>query len=107
MSNISDKFDRTVKVERLEPANVEGQEEYAESIAELDCLIQPLEDSFTEDIEGNFGKDSVLFCEFADILEGDRIVDDGSGKSYKVVGVEKFDFEGDEHMEIKIREFNG
>lgn len=106
MSLISEQFDRTVQVQRLVPGSVEGHEEYAESIAELDCMIQPLDESFTEDLDGNFGKDSTLFCEPADILEGDRIVDAGSGKSYKVIGVESFDFEDDQHMELRIREFN-
>lgn len=108
MSDISQKFDKTVRTERLsDDESVETHEAYEPHLDELNCLIQPLDDAFSEDLDGNFGKESLLFCEDADVLEGDRIIDESASKTYKVIGVKRMDFEDDIHMEIRIREFNG
>ena len=100
-------YDRTVRVDRLTDVDSgdAGEEEYTPHITSLDCHIQPLEESFSEDITGQFGKDLLMFCEVNDILEGDRITD--GSDVYRVVGVETFKFLGeDRHMECRIREYN-
>jgi hypothetical protein len=105
--NIEANYDKTVIVERI--ADVDsgdaGEEEYKPHIASLSCHIQPLDESFSQDIDGQFGKDWILFCKVSDILEGDRITD--GSDVYRVVGVETFNFLGENrHMEIRIREYN-
>lgn len=100
-------YNKTVKIDRL--TDVEsgeaGQEKYAENLSAVPCHIQPLEEGYSEDQQGQFGKDWLMFCDYNDILEGDR-VRDGSTE-YRVVGVEKFTFLGEpRHMELRIRLFN-
>jgi hypothetical protein len=80
-------------------------EEYADNIVDLECHIQSLDESFTEDLDGSFGKDSLMFCAISDILEGDRIID--GSDYYRVVGMKIFDFGSiNDHMELRIRMFN-
>lgn len=105
--DIETNYNKTVIVDRLVDVDSgdAGEEEYAVHIAALPCHIQPLEESFSEDITGQFGKDWLMFCGVADILEGDRITD--GSDVYRVVGVESFNFLGENrHMEIRIREYN-
>ena len=106
MNPLSKQYDKIVNVERLTPGGVDGHEEYAVNITDLACHIQPLDESFTEDVDGNFGKDSMLFCDQTDIVEGDRIklTDDYGTMTYKVIGIEKFNFQNDNHMELRIRQ---
>ena len=104
---IEDLFNTTVKVQRLAPVEDTDREEYADHIIGLGCHIQPLDDSYSQDMEGSFGKDKLLFCDVVDILEGDRIIDTETSIEYKVVGVESFNFlDMPRHMEVRIREFN-
>jgi hypothetical protein len=101
---IEDNFDKFVDVKRLmdDSGNTET---YDDHIDDLPCTIQPLDESYSQDIDGNFGKDSLMFCDVADILEGDRIVDGAT--EYKVIGVESFEFLGQpRHMELRIRKSN-
>lgn len=95
-------YNKTVAVKRL--ASDEGTvKTYATHIASLRCHIQPLDPDITTDIEGGFGKDWLLFCPVADIAEGDRIVD--GDDEYRVTGVERFEFMGNNHLEVTIRIF--
>lgn len=99
-------YDKTVSVKRLS-ADVNDREQYAEHIAEVECMIQPVADSFDEDVDGNFGKNHIMFCAVLDIKEGDRLTDLDSEVEYKVVGVRSHKFRGREHhMELSIREFS-
>lgn len=105
--DIEANYDKTVRVDRLTDVDSgdAGEEEYTVHLTALPCHIQPLEDSFSEDLTGQFGKDHILFCAVNDILEGDRITD--GSDVYRVVGVEQFKFLGENrHMEIRIREYN-
>ena len=100
-------YDKSVRVDRLTDVDSgdAGEEEYTPHILALDCHIQPLDESFSEDITGQFGKDLLLFCAVSDILEGDRITE--GSNVYRVVGVESFSFLGEQrHMECRIREYN-
>jgi len=101
---IEDQYNKTVNVQRL--ADGTGNvEEYGSHITGLSCVIQPLDESTTGDIEGGFGKDWLMFCGVEDILENDKIID--GSITYKVVGVESFEFLGEpRHMEVRIRKYN-
>ena len=98
-------YDKRIDTKRLAPSDESGDdtEEYEVYLSKVKAHIQVLEDSFTEDVAGNFGKDSAMYCEIVDIKEGDIVVD--GTKEYKVVAVKKMEFyTADDHMELKIRE---
>lgn len=102
--SIENYYNTTVTVQRL--ATVTGNKKnYQTHLSNVACQIQPLEPSISQDIEGGFGKDKLLFCAALDIIEGDRIIH--GADTYKVVGVEKYsDYSDDaDHMEITIRIF--
>ena len=105
-SPLTRQFNKTVDVQRLAPITDTNKEEYAAHITGLACLIQPLDDTFSEDLQGSFGKNSTLYCEPNDIKEGDRIVD--GSVNYRVIGVETFQdyMSVDHHMELTIRVFS-
>lgn len=105
--SISNFYNKTVKTQRLTPTDESGStaEEYTDNILTLACHIQPLDESFSEDLDGNFGKDYIMFCPIVDILEGDKIID--GTVSYRVVGLKSYSgFSSNDHMEIRIRTFN-
>jgi hypothetical protein len=93
-------FDKTVDVWRLNDESPDV-EEYQLHLSDITCNIQPLEDSYGEDLQGSYGKDFVMFCLDHDIQEKDKIID--GLLEYLVVGVERYDFLGYEHMEMRIR----
>lgn len=97
-------YDTEVSVLRLAPdAENEDQEQYAAHLSGVRAHIQPLDDSYNEDLSGNEGKESLMFCEPSDIKENDRVVD-AEGNGYRVVAVESFAFlDEDQHMELRIR----
>lgn len=99
--SIQDNYDKSVNVMRLVPGDGDTQE-YALHIEGVSCHIQPLDEAYTEDLDGNAAKDWLMFSDVADILEGDRIVD--GSLEYKIVGLESYNFLGENrHMEIRIR----
>jgi hypothetical protein len=104
--NIQSNFNKTVTVQRLTDDEESGYiEGYTTLATDVPCHIQPLDDSYSQDIEGNFGKEWLMFCCYRDVLEGDRIID--GTDEYRVVGVEKFNFLGqNRHMELRIRRSN-
>ncbi len=98
-------YNKTVLVKRLSPIDESEKESYEDHLIGIKCEIQPLEESYTEDLTGSFGKDWLMFCDAVDILEGDKIID--GDITYKVIGVESFEFLGEvRHMELRIRLFN-
>lgn len=100
---IEDHYDKTVNIERLSEES--GISEYEPHLTGVKAHIQPLDEAYSEDLDGSFGKDSMMFCDTADILEGDRVID-GSNE-YRVVGIKKYKFLGEQrHMEVRIRQFN-
>lgn len=101
---IDSDLDKSVDVHRLDPDESGNGESFALHIENLPAHIQPLDESFATDIEGNYGKDYLMFCEQADILQGDRIID--GANVYLVVGFEQYNFMDDNHMEVRIRRFN-
>lgn len=100
--NIEKNYNKSVDVLRFEGDESGEGESYGEHLENVACHIQPLDESNTEDLTGNFGKDFLMFCNTADIVEGDRIVD--GEVVYQVVGKESFNFLGqNRHMELRIR----
>jgi len=101
---IQDQYNKMVDTQRVvdDSGNTEV---YDDHITDLPCHIQPFDDAYSQDIDGNFGKEWLMFCDVCDILEGDRIVD--GAIEYKVVSVESFEFLGQpRHMELRIRRSN-
>lgn len=95
-------FNKTVDVMRLETTTGTDNEAFgATHLIGISCCIQPLDDSFGEDLSGSYGKDSLMFCAVQDIKEGDKIVDGAT--EYRVVGIESFFFINQSHMELRIR----
>jgi len=98
---IERRYNKTVKTQRLEDDSG-NTESYQDNIDSLPCIMQALDETFGEDLDGNFGKDYLMFCGIVDVLEGDRIID--GSVEYKVVGLEKFDAGGsNDHLEVRIR----
>lgn len=92
-------YTRTVTTQR------KSGQVYEDHLEDIACHIQPLDESYTEDLQGNFGKNWLMFCPVLDILEGDRIVE--GDETYRVVTVKSFNFlHQDRHMEIQIRKSN-
>lgn len=99
---ITDYYNKVVKTKRLTDITGTDKEDYQDFIIELACLIQPFVDSYQEDLDGSVGKDYVMFCEVADVVEGDRIID--GTDEYSVVGVKRYsDKNGEHHLEAIIR----
>ncbi len=108
MNAIEQNYNKSITVERFEDSDESGDttESYSAYLIGVACHIQPLEDAYGEDLDGNSGKDYLMFCEVLDIKERDKIVD--GTEEYKVVGVKSFNFLGaNRHMELRIRKFNG
>jgi hypothetical protein len=101
---ISDYYNKTVSTKRLADITATDKEDYQTYIATLSCLIQPLSETFQEDLEGSTGKDYVMFCGVADILEGDRVID--GTDEYSVVGLKRYsDKNAEHHLEVIIRRY--
>lgn len=101
---ITDFYNKKVDTKRLSDITGTLKEEYTLYLTDVNCLIEPYSDGFTEDIDGSVGKDYVMFCEVADIKEGDKIVD--GTDEYKVVGLKKYiDRNSEHHLELIIRQY--
>ena len=98
---IGDWFDKIVKTERLLSTDSGNCEEFTEYLTGINCQIQAVDDSYSEDLEGSYGKDFLMFCDKFDILQGDRIVDGTT--IYLVNGIEYYNLMGQEHLELRIR----
>jgi hypothetical protein len=95
-------FDKTVDVYRLaaEDESPNDTEDYAAFLSGVACNIQPVDDSFREDMIGGYIKEFLMFCPVCDIQEKDRIVD--GYDTYIVSGVKSFSLLGQSHMELRI-----
>ncbi len=103
-NSIEINYNKSVDVLRL--VDIEnGTSEYETNLENLPAHIQPLEEGLSEDIDGNFGKDFLMFCDVVDIKEGDRVVDGAT--QYHVTAVDAYDFLGlPRHSEVKLRVSN-
>lgn len=104
-NTLQNHYTKTARVERLMTVDSSDKQEFATHIESLPCHVQPFTDSFTGDIEGGFGKEFLMFCNVADIEQGDRVIIDD--EEYRVMSEETFQFRRmDKHMELRIRIFN-
>lgn len=76
-------------------------EDYQLHLSSVPFHIQPLDDSFGEDLSGAKGKDFMGACNLIDIQEYDKIVE--GENEYIVVGVEQYDFMNKKHIELRIK----
>lgn len=84
----------------------EDTEEYqvCKDLEDIHCLIYPLDESYGQDLEGTYGKDSMMITAGnIVILEKDKIISQ-DGKEYVVVGVRGYSFMGTDLTEVRIRE---
>lgn len=100
---IDAQYNESVVIKRLADVVDTNKREFITHLAAVPCCIQPLDPQISQDIEGGFGKDWLMFCGTNDIQEGDRVI--RGSKEYRITGVESFDFMGNPHMEISIRIF--
>lgn len=82
-----------------------NKKDYQNQIVDEPCHVQPLDPSLSQDIEGGFGKDKLMFCAVKDIKEGDRVII--ASDTYRVVGVETYSnfLKRANHMEVILRIF--
>jgi hypothetical protein len=101
---IENRYNKIVSTQRMSDITGTQKEQYVTYLTLINCLIQPFQQSFGEDIDGSVGKDYTMFCEVVDIKEGDKVVD--GSNTYKVVGVNHYqDSLSNDHMEVIIREY--
>lgn len=101
---IQNHFDKLVDIKRL--STTSGfKKSHVVIHSDVPCHIQPLGADLQVN-DGIAGKDWLMFCDFIDIREQDRVflTNDGEIFEYRVVGVEKFEFRGKKrHMEVQIK----
>lgn len=104
MSTIEINYNKSVSIERFDENESGIGEQYGTHLVNVPCHIQPLDESYSEDLAGSFGKDFFMFCGVADIVEGDRVID--GADEYRIYGVKSHNFLGKaRHMELRIRKF--
>ena len=92
----------TKKVDIYRLSDESGDMEKYESIyTDVPFHIQPLDDSFGEDLYGARGKDFMAATKLQDIQEYDKIVE--GNNEYIVVGISKMDFMGEKHLQLRIK----
>lgn len=101
---IEKNYDKTADIYRLADEESGYGEAYELHLADVACHFQPLDDRYSEDIEGNFGKDFLLICGNIDVKEGDRVILEGV--TYRVTAVEVYTLGNIQHTELSIRTFN-
>ena len=101
---IENRYNKVVSTQRMADITGTQKEQYVTYLASVNCLIQPFQQSFGEDIDGSVGKDYTMFCEEVDIKEGDKVID--GSNTYKVAGVNHYQGSlNNDHMEVIIREY--
>lgn len=100
--NIEEDYNIFVDIERLDDDSG-NTETYFPHINDYPCLIQPLDDAYSQDVDGNFGKEWLMMGGVDDILEGDRVINRTTGDEYRITAVEEFEFLDHSHMEFRIR----
>ena len=103
MDPIENTYDKIISTRRLVDESGNYKEEYDDYLKDISCHIQPLDGSFYEDADGQFGKNSLMVCNPCDIEINDMVI--YGSIEYKVIEVKDFSFYGHEHMEIIIREY--
>lgn len=101
---IEKNYTQTAEVYRLGNEESGYGQDYSLHLADVACHLQPLDDRYSEDIEGSFGKDFLMICGNVDIKEGDRVT--VSDIEYRVTAVEVYTLGAIQHTELTIRTFN-
>lgn len=100
-------LNESISVKRLADVPGTNKKTFEDHLTGVKAHFQPLDPQFSTDIDGGFGKELLMFCETADIREGDRVFRtvNSESREYRVKGVERFDFHGHNHMEVIVRIF--
>jgi hypothetical protein len=104
MNPIETIYDKTVSTKRLNDESGSYREGYEIYLTGIECHIQPIDGSYYEDAEGQFGKNWLMFCNVCDIVVNDIVVEGTT--EYKVIEVKSHSFAGHSHMELVIREYD-
>jgi hypothetical protein len=104
MEPLETTYDEIVKTQRFEAESGSDLEGYEDFIISVPCCIQKQDDAPTEEPEGSFGSNYLMFCNDWDIKIGDNIVRDS--ENYRVIGLKRHSFLGHVHMEIIIRKYD-
>jgi hypothetical protein len=99
---IEDQYNLFVDIERLDDDSG-NTETYFPHIDDYPCTIQPLDDAYSQDVDGNFGKEWLMIGGKADVLEGDRAINRTTGDEYRITAVELMEFMNHSHIECRIR----
>lgn len=106
---ISSHYTQTAAIERLEDVLGEedaptGKKEYTAHLTLPCSLPQPMSDAYSQDIQGGFGKEFLVFCPIADIEEGDLVTI--NEQKYRIAGLESHTGRGaNSHTELRLRLF--
>lgn len=104
VTTIENHYDKLATITRMETIVGTNKQALEDIFIDIPCHTQPLQDSFSEDIEGGYGKDFLMFTKNRDIKQGDRATIDGN--EYRVMSIERYEFLGRvKHMECRIRLF--
>ena len=95
-------YDKNASVERLQ-ATTGNKQAFSVHLVSVPCLIQPLTDEVSGDLEGSFGKDFLMLSGIVDIREGDRI--SVESEEYRVIATEALNFGKNPHRETRLRIF--
>lgn len=105
MSAISRRYNQTASTNReTYIAGSTIKKELTSHLSSFACHIQPLEAELAQTLQGGFGKAWLMFCPVLDIDEGDEVIVDGTD-TYKVRGVETYDFSRNPHCEVVLTTF--
>jgi hypothetical protein len=98
--NIGFFFDKRIWVYRLssEASDMEG---YELLYSNVPFHIQPLDDTYGQNLDGVKGKDFIGACANMDIKEHDKIRH--NEEWYLVEGIDNYELKGSTHMELRIR----
>ena len=99
---IENHYDKTAVIERL-TITTGSKKAFSSHLASVPCLVQPLTDEVSQDLQGSFGKDFLMLSAVVDIAEGDRVTIDT--EEYRVIGTEALNFGNNPHRETRIRIF--
>ncbi len=94
-------FTKTITTKRLTDVFGTDNQDWQTNLSNIQCNIQPLDDSFSEDLSGSYGRDYLMHCDLADIIEGDKIVEDTT--EYLVKGIRRMEIGQFSIMELRIR----
>jgi hypothetical protein len=94
-------FTSNISTKRLTNVLGTDNQDWQTNLTSVNCNIQPLDDNYSEDLEGSYGQDFLMFCNPVDIIIGDKIVEETN--EYLVNGLRSFEVLTFKIMELRIR----